>query len=231
VDEQQHASVPLHRVRAVEGAGRLLSTPSRPACGRPAELLWTAQAAPADWTVSPFYYVGVSMLIVVTNDLVAGPSPWLAVGIAGLAALVSLGSFATAFASYRLSKKNYILSKESLEVGGHRVFVSGAYLGGALKPPIEIEIYVNNAGRSKVDIDNALIHIKGTANFLRPETRFPVKLGGGSRVTLSWTYEPEPEVYELVPATVIISLGDGTKVEHEIETTPPDMRYAILPVN
>src|SRR5918993_1232236 len=35
----KHADVPLRRVRAVEGAGRLFSTPSRPAlraaCGRP----------------------------------------------------------------------------------------------------------------------------------------------------------------------------------------------------
>jgi hypothetical protein len=31
VKKQQHASVPLRRVRAVEGAGRLFSTPSRPA--------------------------------------------------------------------------------------------------------------------------------------------------------------------------------------------------------
>src|SRR5215212_4874949 len=31
----KHAGVPLRRVRAVEGAGRLFSTPSRPACGRP----------------------------------------------------------------------------------------------------------------------------------------------------------------------------------------------------
>jgi hypothetical protein len=31
VDEQQHASVPLRRVRAVAGAGRLFSTSSRPA--------------------------------------------------------------------------------------------------------------------------------------------------------------------------------------------------------
>jgi len=31
VEEQQHAGVPLRRVRAVEAAGRLFSTPSRPA--------------------------------------------------------------------------------------------------------------------------------------------------------------------------------------------------------
>ena len=32
---EQHASAPLRRVRAVGGAGRSFSTPSRPACGRP----------------------------------------------------------------------------------------------------------------------------------------------------------------------------------------------------
>jgi single-strand DNA-binding protein len=31
----KHAGVPLRRVRAVESVGRLFSTPSRPACGRP----------------------------------------------------------------------------------------------------------------------------------------------------------------------------------------------------
>jgi hypothetical protein len=44
---EQHAGVPLRCVRAVEGAGRLISTPSRRPCGRPPEAaLFTAEAAP-----------------------------------------------------------------------------------------------------------------------------------------------------------------------------------------
>jgi hypothetical protein len=41
VEKQQHAGVPLRRVRGVEGAGRLFSTPSRPALRAPAATPWS----------------------------------------------------------------------------------------------------------------------------------------------------------------------------------------------
>jgi hypothetical protein len=48
----KHASVPLRRVHAVEGAGRLFSTPSRPASGRPPAALGRRRRDryPGAWT-------------------------------------------------------------------------------------------------------------------------------------------------------------------------------------
>ncbi len=121
----------------------------------------------------------------------AGPTPWISVGIASAALLVSLLAMLVAYANYRASGAR-------IRITGHNLTIrNGEHW---------LQVRLVNSGRAEVDVEGAW-----TDRFGATSSTLPKRLAGGSSIVLLFR-SPPSRAPSSAALTVSVDLGDGRAV-------------------
>jgi len=156
----------------------------------------------------------------------ATPSGWLPIVISIVAATIALGSAATAFFSFLVSRRSLAVGKEALLV--NKVNAAASHWIVELKDwvityrrPTHVSVNVVNAGRAEVEISYVSLSIFGSDKpFFRPKEEVPTALKGGSRKRFTFEYEFEPGG-EAADAVLRLDLGDGRTMVKKVKAAMP----------
>lgn len=128
--------------------------------------------------------------------ILAGPSPWVPIGISSSALLISVLALLVTYANYRASGSRVRVTEHSLVSRDEEHW---------------LRVRVVNAGRAEVDVEGVWAERFGATS-----TSLPQRLPGGSSLVLLFRSEPSPAP-SAAALTLRVRLGDGRELLNRLK--------------